>query len=231
MVLGISMSSLELTLLAGLLLLPIVVNLALMRAHGAFFPRYAAPAVLGYSIATAFLLAAYTNLSRSAAAVACSLLFLYVPASNIAGPLIQEIRHRHDSAISGFTLDRVKPSLPLVAASGLTFLEMDHYEKPATVARLYYLTDRSLAIQYAHATLFEGLPGLKQSFPIRANIEPYAQFTAEHREFLVFGTPNYPEDWLIRYLVTTGAKLTYLGDFPGPYKDSQLFEVSLGPAK
>jgi hypothetical protein len=108
---------------------------------------------------------------------------------------------------------------------------MDHYEDPATVARLYYLTDRSLAIQYAHATLFEGLPGLKQYFPIRANIEPYNQFIANHQQFLVLGTPDYPEDWLIRYLVAGHAQLTYLGDFPGPYKDTQLFEVYLAPSK
>ncbi len=231
--LRVRMSSLELVFLAGLLLLPVVVNLALMRAHGAFFSRYAAPAALGYAIAIAFLLAAYTNLSRSASAAACCLLLLYIPADNALVPLLKEIkRNRNSAAISNSaSLERVKPDLPLVAASGLTFLEMDHYESPSTVARLFYLNDRSLAIQYAHATLFEGLPNLKQHFPIRANVEPYPQFIREHRDFLVLGTPDYPEDWLIRYLIATHAHLEYLGDFPGPYKDSQLFEVTLTSEK
>jgi hypothetical protein len=229
----LKMTTLEQTFLAGLLLLPVVVNLALMGAHGAFFPRYAAPAVLGYSIALAFLLAAYTNLSRSAAAAACGLLLLYIPADNVLGPLVKEIRRNRNSATisNSVSIDRIKPNLPLVAASGLTFLEMDHYESPGTAGRLFYLTDRTLAIRYAHATLFESLPNLKRHFPIRASVEPYRQFIREHGHFLVIGTPDYPEDWLIRYLVDTHAKLEYLGDFPGPYKDSQLFEITLPAEK
>ncbi len=109
----------------------------------------------------------------------------------------------------------------------MTFLEMDRYADRQTVARLYYLTDHELAVRYASATIFEGMPVVKQYFPIRAHVTDFPAFISEHPVFLVLGTPDYPEDWLIRALVGRGEVVQYLGELPGPYKDSQLFEVRI----
>jgi hypothetical protein len=122
---------------------------------------------------------------------------------------------------------QVHPDLPLVAASGLTFLEMDHEQPPETVGRLYYLTDRAHALQYAHATIFEGLPAIKQHFPIRGHVEPFRDFVRANRRFLVIGTMDYAEDWLLRYLLSIHAKLEFAGEFPSQSKDSQLFIVEM----
>ncbi len=223
------MKPVELAFTAGLLAIPVIVNLALMRSHSAFFLRYGLPAVLAYGILIAFFIAMYTNSNRLAAAVASAVLLIYVAGLNLAMPAKSIWAQRGARAVSSpaSPIELVRPDLPLVAASGLTFLEMDKYANPSIVSRLYYLDDLDLAVRYAHATIFEGYAKLKQYFPIRANVEPYRQFVTEHSEFLVLGTPDYPEDWLLRRLLDIHATVQYLGDFPGPYKDTQLYQVSM----
>jgi hypothetical protein len=205
----------EMGFLAALSLLPVLINFVMMLTHGAFFPRYAAPALFAVPILFVGIFAAWTS-KNPTAAVILSLAF---------GTFILWHQSRPLPKHSDFT--QIHPELPLVAASGLTFIEMDHEEAPATVGRLFYLTDRELALSYAHATIFEGLPAAKQRFPIRASVEPFRDFAKEHREFLVLGTPEYAEDWLLRYLKASGAKVQLLGEFPSEYKDSQLFLVDL----
>lgn len=225
------MRPLDVAFTAGLLTLPVVLGAALMRTHGAFFPRYAIPALFAYGVLVAFFVAMYTNASRLAAAAACCVLLATIAGATLITSALNTLRtwgKTTAAAVRTPPLDRVRPELPLVAASGLTFLEMDHYESPATVARLYYLSDRSLALRYAHATIFEGgFVTLNQHFPIRARVAPYARFVAEHPHFLVVGTPDYAEDWLIRRLMDIHATLVYLGSFPIPYKDTQIFEVAM----
>ena len=206
----------EMAFVAGLLALPIVVNAAMMLSHGAFFTRYAAPTLFAYPLVLCALLAAFTQANRNSALVMGALMALYIPVQYFVNPFPP----RPD-----FT--QVYPGLPLVAASGLTFLEMDHEQPPETVDRLHYLTDRAYALQYAHATIFEGLPALKQRFPIRGHVEPFRDFVRANRRFLVIGTMDYAEDWLLRYLFAVHAKLEFAGEFPSQSKDSQIFLVEM----
>ncbi|MBV9158639.1 MAG: glycosyltransferase family 39 protein [Acidobacteriaceae bacterium] len=227
---AISSKPLDAVFSVGLLSLPLLINVVVMRSHGVAFHRYSGPTVFAYGLLFAFFLAVYTNANRLAALVASFLLLVYIAGVNLVPPALT-VWHTwrtptRDSLPPPF-IQGVRPDLPLVAASGLTFLEMDRYADPVTVSRLYYLCDRELAIHYAHATIFEGFPVLKQYFPIRANVEPYQEFVRQHPSFLVLGTPDYPEDWLLRRLMDIHAIVRYLGDFPGPYKDSQLYAVSM----
>lgn len=223
------MTPLELAFTAGLFAIPVLVNLALMRSHGAAFERYIGPIAFAYGVLIAFFLAMYTNINRLSATVACCILLFYIVGFNVLVPLrtVWRMSKAGASVSAASSIQDVRPDLPLVAASGLTFLELDKYGDAATVSRLHYLVDRDLAIRYAHATIFEGFPALKQYFPIRAAVDPYPQFVAEHRRFLVLGTPDYPEDWLIRRLLDIHASLQYVGQFPGPYKDHDLFVVTM----
>jgi hypothetical protein len=215
----------DLAIAAGLMAIPALVNLVLMPTHGAYFDRYALPVAFGYGLAFAFLLANRTDQSARAAMVASSILLLFVLTFNLGPGRKQSVWARRNEAKNTRTIEQVRPDLPLVAASGLTFLEMDHYSDPQTVSRLYYLTDRKLAVHYASATIFEGMPTLKDCFPIRAHVTGYWDFIATHAEFLVLGTPDYPEDWLLSALIDQGAHVRYLGNFPGDYKDTQLFLI------
>ncbi len=230
---GWRVDAVDAALTAGLLVIPAVVNLVLMTTHGAYFDRYAFPVAFGYALTSAWFLANRAYRNRLAPMTASGVLLLFICGFNL-GPGLKQSVWAHGSLTgkaSEKRLDQVEPDLALVAASGLTFLEMDRYEDPATLKRLYYLTDRRLAIQYASATIFEGMPDLKASFPIRAHVEPYEEFVAAHRTFLVLGTPEYPEDWLLRALVATNADVEYLGEFPGPYKDKQLYRVNVNIAR
>jgi hypothetical protein len=219
----------ELALIAGFLGLPALVNLALMRTHGAYFERYALPVAFGYGMAAAFFLASRVNAGDLAPLAASAVLLLFVIAFNLGSGFKQSV-WAHKSVLStlpGETLERILPQLPLVAASGLTFLEMDHYENQTTAGRLYYLTDPKLAVRYAGATIFEGLQTVKNYFPIRGHVTRYRDFIAAHPVFLVLGTPDYPEDWLLRALVAMHEDVRYLGELPLPYKDTQLYEVTV----
>lgn len=219
----------DLGLMLGLVAIPLLVNLALMRSHGAYFDRYGSPLAFGYALAFAFLLASHTARNRATPITASAVLLLFVLGFNLGPGLKQSVWARRGEPSTEQSMEQIEPKLPLVAASGLTFLEMDHYANQQTVDRLYYLTDRELALHYANATIFEGMPGLKAYFPIRAKIVPYHEFVAAHPDFLVLGTPDYPEDWLLRALLDEHADVRYLGDFPGPYKDSQLYRVTAEP--
>ena len=124
--------------------------------------------------------------------------------------------------------DQIRSDLPWVAASGLTFLEMDHYEKPELLSRLYYLTDHTAAIKYANATIFESMAEIAKYFPIRAKVASYRDFVAANRHFLVFGTIDYPEDWLLRKLSHEGANVREMGVLKGlPYKDYYVYDVTI----
>jgi Dolichyl-phosphate-mannose-protein mannosyltransferase len=220
----------DVALIFGLLAAPAIVNLALMRNQGAYFDRYAFPVAIGYALVMVFFVARRTNADSVAAIAAGSVLLLFFGAFNLGPGLKESVWSRHGVPTTenmGAKLAQVRPDLPLIAASGLTFLEMDHYEDVQTVARLYYLTDRDLAIRYANATIFEGMPDLKAAFPIRGHVADYSSFVVEHPAFLVLGTLEYPEDWLLRALVARHEEVEYLGEFPGPYKDRQLYQVRI----
>ncbi len=220
----------DIALAAGLLAIPALVNVVLMRSHGAYFDRYALPVSFGYGLVIVYILAIRTNVSQFAALLFSGVLLAFVCAFNLGPGLKQSVwAHRSAKAPDVYhrILRRTLPDLPLVAASGLTFLEMDHYEDPATVGRLFYLTDRQKAIQYANATIFEGLPALTKYFPIRAHVVPFSEFVAKHHRFLVLGTPDYPEDWLIRELLDTRETVQYIGNIVSPYKDAQIYEVTM----
>lgn len=211
-----SFSALEWTFIWGLCLIPVLVTVAMMRSHGVAFPRYSGPAVLLYGILFAFLLGRYTKFSRSAALVSSGVLLLFLAGSNIT-PVLTSIRNLRSRGAPRppSPIVSVRPDLPLVAASGISFLELDKYADPPTISRLYYLTGRDLAIRYSHATIFEGMGYLTTKFPIRARVQPYQQFVADHPNFLALGNIDYPEDWLLRRLRDVHASLQYLGDYYG----------------
>lgn len=222
---GRRLAALDWALICGLLFIPVAVNLAIMRSHGVAFPRYSGPALFAVALLFAWLLGRMANFGRIPGAAACCVLFAY--SMGAAAPAaVKQLVGRSNETQAPSPIVQVRPDLPLVANSGLSFIELDRYGDPSTVERLYYLTNRDYAIRYAHATIFEGMAYLKHFFPIRATVEPYDQFIAEHHTFLVLGQVNYPEDWLLRRLMDIHATLVYLGDYYG----QQLYQVIMPPA-
>lgn len=234
--------------LGGVLALPLLLLGYLALRHGAFFPRYAGIAVWAVAVLTAALLGRWTidrtggqpRLDPRAALLGSVIVLLmsgvpFVPFQQIAAhqliPTWANLEPRANPCQACALTAQLDPTLPLVDASGLAFIEMNHRESGATLARLYYLTDRDASARIAHANIFEQIPEAVRAFGLRGHAEPYATFTAQHRHFFVFGQLDYPEDWLLPKLLEDHAQLQLRGSIHDDYwRDTELYEVWL-PAR
>jgi hypothetical protein len=226
-------SAAELFALLGFFAVPAILLLYLMHAHAAFFFRYGIVANFAIATLIPIFLAWLTRGNRTVAWITALALFVWslLPA-NILIPAIHPSRLslsiKKPGACEACGLaNRIAPALPFVDASGLTFLEMDSREDTRFLSRVYYLTDPSGSMSYAHANIFEGMQTEKDAFPIRAKVEQYSIFVRQHPTFLVFGTHDYPEDWLLRKLQADGAHLRLLQTVGDPqFKDRELWQVT-----
>ena len=170
---------------------------------------------------TGLLALATRRNSNAAPAAAVLILILFCATRAGTGTLIVDAGNASTAYLT------IRPDLPFVTASGMTFLEMDHREEPAFAGRLYYLTDREAALRN-HSNIFEEVfPPVRKWFPIRATIEPYGDFVTRNREFLVLGTRGFPEDWLLQKLEQDGAQIRLLLDLKTGYHDRELYQVTL----
>ncbi|ADW68363.1 hypothetical protein AciX9_1301 [Granulicella tundricola MP5ACTX9] len=223
---------------------PLLLILDLMASHGAFFPRYGAIATLGVVILTTALLGRWTisggrldervGLLGAGIVLLMSGLWLVVPQQIAAGELIPTVANSEP---------RVKPceacritaamdaSLPLVDASGLTFMEMNHHENAQMLDRLYYLTDKAGSTQFAHANIFEQMQSVAERFHLRGHVAGYGDFVREHPRFFVLGRYDYPEDWLLRKLTADGAEIRVVARTSDSYRDTELYEVTVKPGR
>lgn len=212
-------------LFIGFLLPPVLINMMLMRTHGAFWERYCLTSAVAVYIATGSFVAYKLAAGRFAALVA-SLVLIAISLSNyIVTPYMD--KQARARVLHAINFDTFHEDLPMVAASGVTFVEMDHNESSRFDKRFYYLTNRAAALQYGHATIFEGLAVEKNYFPFRGHVDSYSDFIQNHRHFLVIGTLLDQEDWLLRKLQDDGAQLTILGDYLTPYKDNSIYDVKI----
>lgn len=215
----------EPVLFSCFLLNPILLNILLMRRHGAFWDRYCITTEAIIYVGMAILLAVRLKSNRMAGyAGAAALLFLFFFQA-VLWPMLSQPAAQNASGLAA-----IRPDLPLVDAGGVTFFEMNHHEKPETLTRLFFLKDRALALKYTHTNLFEDRgfgDGMKPYFPISANVASYADFINKHREFLVLGDYEAPEEWLLPKLKDDGAQLTWLGTYRVPYLDSNLYLIHL----
>jgi hypothetical protein len=219
-----SIDLVEAVLLGILLLNPLLVNLVLVRSNTAFWDRYCITTSAVIYICIALFLGRVLRGNKLAGYAASLILILFL----VMYSIVQPVRHQAPSTAS--VLEQVRPDLPLVIASALTFLEMHHNENGQLLSRIYYLSDRDAAIKYAHATIFEDEEPpakLKSYFGLKGNTETYQSFTREHHQFLVLGTYNLPEHWLLPKLRADGAKVTRLGHYRFAYLDRDLYFITL----
>lgn len=206
----------------GLMLIPILITLAILRSHGAFFDRYCLATSLAIAVTVMLLLAAVTGFQRLAALCTLIAPFTFSVFMNLVNPLLHPRNH------SPLLSERLHSNLPVVVASGLTFLQLDHYEKTDFLAHTYYLTDRASALRYANASIFEGMPIEARYFPFRAKVNRFRDFVRANHRFLVFGTVSYPEDWLLRRVEAEGATVRLLISFQSDaYKDHDVYEITI----
>ncbi|WP_419806803.1 glycosyltransferase family 39 protein [Terriglobus sp.] len=208
--------------------LPGMLMLWFMVTRAAFFYRYGSAASLGVAVIAIALLARWTSGRRSAALIVAVLALLESHA--LPGALLQ-LRH----------LRRVQPvplacvpcqlaaqmHLPLVDANGLTYVEMAQRESSATLANTFYLQDLDAAHSLAHASIFDHLDRVQQTFNLADRVVDANQFVQTHRRFLVYGSYSYPEQWLLRKLKQDGARLQLVNESIGSYADQDTWLVEL----
>ena len=227
--------------IASVFVLPLVLMLYLMHKQSAFFPRYGAIEAFAVALIAAALLGRWTtapgkSLDPRAALLGSLILFAAsglwkaIPHEIATGTLIPTVANSEPKLLPcqacqiSASLD---PTLPLVVASGITFVEMNHREPPSTLDHLYYLTDPVASAQYAHANIFERMPLILATFHLGGRSEPYPRFVTEHPHFFVYGRMNFPEDWLLRKLAADHASLKSLGPIKADYRDTELYEVRM----
>ena len=210
----------------GLLSIPLLINLILMQSHSAFFERYALLTALAAAVTALIVIGVLAGWSQGAALCALIVVLGCGLQRNLVRPLWQA-----SQSVKTSVAEQVPPELPVVAASGLAFLEMDHYEKAEFLKRLYFLTDHDAALKYAHALIFDGMALEAKYFPFRSTVSPYYDFVRAHPRFLVVGTMDFAEDWVLRKLVADGAKVQQIRTLKGlPYNDSAVYQVDIAPA-
>jgi hypothetical protein len=230
----------EWIVIIGLFVSPLVLLFHLMLSHGAFFDRYGAVESFAVAMLTAVLLARWTlrdGQPNQSAALIGSVIVLLISGLWTAIP-VELIHHRLIPTVANSEphpppcqaceeAAALDPNIPLVDASGVAFVEMNQREPPTTLARLFYLTDPSASTQCAHANIFEQMPLLIARFHLAGHSEPYPVFIAQHPHFFVFGSYDYPEDWLLRKLVADHADVRVLGRVDDSYQNHELYEVTL----
>jgi hypothetical protein len=180
------------------------------------------------TVGKAWLLAQLSNLAPSRVAIRLSYIVemfpIYPEAHNPPVPAYLGASIATAPLIAN--LESVEPDLPLVANTGITFLERDHQEPESVVKRLYLLDDEQASSRIAHDTVFAHYERLTKVFPIRGTVEPYCKFIAAHPQFLVIGAYDHPQGWLLRKLDQDGANLQVLGTCTEGYASCQIYKVS-----
>jgi Dolichyl-phosphate-mannose-protein mannosyltransferase len=217
---------LEHTALATYLVLtPILLNIVLMRGHRIFWPRYCITAGVAAYLVCAFVFAYRSGIGRRGA-------YAVVATLAAAGMLHSFSSLRLGTGSSDASvLNDIKPDLPVVDADGFTFFEMNHFEEPRLLNRVYFLKDRASAIRYGNDTLFEDFEPpdrLGPDFPIHAHVDDYQSFIQQHKQFLVLGTPDHwAGTWLLDRLVDDGSRVEKIRTLDIPYNGRQLYLVSV----
>lgn len=216
----------DLVLFIGLLLLPALLMIVSRVANMQFWTRYGTASTPAVAVLGAWLLACRLPFSRLLAllmVVAGTAYMAYVmvidtpPASN-AGMVILGRKP--------IPLASLDASLPIVAASPMTFMEMSDRESLSISSRVFYLTDVNSAYEFAHYTLFENEDKIRRLLQLPSQNDDLQHFLATHDRFYMVGDYNRSEVWLPRKLAASGLKLDYLGKFESSYESDDLYLVS-----
>lgn len=213
---------------AVFLLLPVGAFLLAVGVTGMFFPRYGVVAMIGFAILVPAAVARLTAANPEAGQLTLALTILAMVVFS-AGAILQpgtgggaDLRAR---------LEKTRPDLPVVVSNGLMFLETDRYAAPEVARRSHFLVDSAAGLRYTGANTFDVCYlKIRKWFPLRGSVEDYGAFTARHPSFVVYGTYDFPLDWLIRRLTDEGYHLDYLGGVPDTYGTSVLL-VANRPAR
>ncbi|HKI12718.1 MAG TPA: hypothetical protein VKA02_11430 [Candidatus Acidoferrum sp.] len=211
----------ELTLVLGLLSLPLVGFAIAALAHGAMTAKYMVPSILGFPLALGFTLPTLRRWSFLLPVVSAALLlFMLVPQerqfwSAYNGRFVSPAAFVEEFVTAGGHAD-----LPVIASDAHDFLQLQHYCDPAWRKRFVSVLDPTKAVVYAgNDTADKELAILRQYTNLP--IYDFQPFLAEHPAFLVYsGGGGLGGDWWPRRLKNDGFKLQIVSVLPGELVDN-----------
>jgi hypothetical protein len=216
----------ELALVSTLLALPLALMLAADVLHVQFWVRYGLASTPAWAVLSVWMIA-----RRLPAARIVAILLVIATTGYMVRRMILESPPRGNAGtIDGgrrpIPLRTLDPSLPIVAASPMTFVEMSDREPLQIAQRVFYLTDYAAALQYSHYTLFESEGKIRQLLNLPSQTEDFEKFFAEHPKFYIVGDYQRPEVWLLHKLAADGTNLDYLGKYESTYESDDLYLVT-----
>src|SRR5271157_5665024 len=210
----------ELTLVLGLLGLPLVGFEVAALAHSGMTAKYMVPSVLGFPLALGFTLPALRRWGFLLPVVSVALLlYLIVPQerqfwSTYDGRFISPAGFVEDFVTAGRHAD-----LPVIVSDAHDFLQLQHYCDPAWRKRFVSVLDATQAIRFTgNDTADRELAILRQYTNLP--IYEFQPFLAEHPAFLVYsGGGGSGGDWWPGRLKKDGFKVQNVSVRPREFND------------
>jgi hypothetical protein len=198
----------ELTLVLGLLSLPLVGFAAAALAHSGMNSKYLLSSVLGFSLALGFSLPRLPRWGFFLPAASMAvLLCVIVPQESLFwrgydGQFVSPTRFEED-----FVKAAGRPDLPVVISDTHDFMRLQHYTNKSWQKRFVLLVDPEQAVVYTGSdTGDKGMAILRDYTNLP--IYDFQPFLAEHPAFLLYSSKGGLEsDWWPRRLKHDGFKL------------------------
>jgi hypothetical protein len=218
----------EIAAVAGFLIAPLLFILGnFVSAKFIFSARYGLLCVVGAACGVPLVMYRATGGNRRTGVVILCILMAWLAVSRgkeaiaLASP--QDLQFTADYPI---LLNALRTGTPVVAVDPLTFMAADFYLPKDTLGRLYFVTaDRQTARRHRDQDLVDQLVQSEaRVLPLRAHVEPLADFMKSHSHFLLHAVtfmPGVPD-----VLTRAGWRFT-LSDHKG---SETLYDVSAPPA-
>lgn len=192
--------------------LPLLVFVAAKITHGAYLERYVLPTLFALPLSLSYLL---MRLPRRLIALAAVFVFaaVFLQEAFFWQSAVHDARHFVSPAqpIDEIVLRSGHADLPVVVSDGHDYFQVAHYSPNAS--RYSYLVDPPQAIRYVGSdTIDLQLPVM--SCCVALQVHPYANFTAQHRAFLLYAGGGQ-WDWWPERLADDGDSLQLLADDHG----------------
>ena len=221
----------ELAMLWCLALLPMMTLIAGGILHIQFWRRYGFCAMIGVAILVPWMVANRTRVPKTLSVFIFFALIASVieKASTEYTVVGSQVAGMYQTGRVSMRLQDLDPSLPIVDASPMTYMEMSDREPADIVHRIYYLTDYKAAMRYSGYTLFDNEDKIRGILELRSHVAKLRDFAAQHPKFYMVAAYPSTDDWLPRKLADSGVNLNYLGKFISSYDNDDVFLVTIPP--
>ncbi len=221
----------EVAMLWTLALLPMMTLIAGAILHIQFWRRYGFCAMIGVAILVPWMIANRTRVPKTLSVFIFFALIASVieKASTEYTVVGSEVAGMFQTGRVAMHLQDLDPSLPIVDASPMTYMEMSDREPADILSRVFYLTDYNAAMRYSGYTLFDNEDKIRGILELRTHVAKLRDFVVQHPKFYMVAAYPSTDDWLPRKLADSGVDLNYLGKFVSSYDNDDVFLVTVPP--